>query len=96
MHRNLIPRHESERIRQWQLDQVGTSNEIYHRNKEHTTYPECQRKRHTKMANLWIIYVEYKHERAHWWWSINGKTFIPFSVQQNRSLTREGPLKLKL
>ena len=67
------------------MEKVGTFNEIYQRHRDPTNYPECQRKRHTKMVDLWIIRGEYKHEWAHWWWSINGKMISHFHFNKTEA-----------
>ena len=51
MHRNLIPRHESEGTGQGRLSQVGPSDEKHQGNKELATDPEFQRQRHIEMAD---------------------------------------------
>ena len=60
------------------IGEICTYNEIYQRHKEATTYPEFQRKLHTKMVGWWIILVASKHERAHLLWPINGKSIYHF------------------
>ena len=70
---SFIPHHKSNRTWQWWSVQVGPPNEINQGHKEISTYPEWQRECHTKTMDLWIVCSAYKHERAHWWWYINGK-----------------------